>query len=519
MKKRNRISLPTRVAVLLLALLFAAGCATNPVTKKREFVLISEEDEIAIGKEQDPKVLEEFGQFDQAKWQDYVNQVGQKLAAVSHRPELIYRFKVVDSPDLNAFALPGGYIYVTRGLLATLNSEAELATVLGHEIGHVTARHAVEQMTKAQTYQVLSMIGSIFVPQIRQFGQLMDILFFGILMGYGRQAEFQSDQLGIEYAYKAGYDPKAAAGFLKTLKGMEKDAGKGGFEGFFASHPETLDRIKAAEQGAGKWLSGNGQKAPDKLTEGKGTSPGVRDNLIEGRDTYLARLDGLPYGPSPKEGVVTGNVFRHKELGLEVTFPEGWEVLNGKSAVLSKEPDPEQGEKPDHKSERNHFIQMTVDDLSKRYTPEEYARKYAGGKFKIRTGEAREVNGLKAYVGMGEGSHRKLGKIAIQYAFILKGDKVFHLIGFAPPGEFKEVEGKFLKTIESFRGLSREEAEKIKPTRIEIYEVKAGETLEAIVKAHAAKGQDVKEIAKLNGLDPQKPDLKAGQKIKLIVAV
>lgn len=504
MNFRFTIFSSSRVVALLLAFLFlVASCATNPVTKKREFVLLSEDEEIAIGKQQDPIALEEFGYFNDPKWQEYANQVGQRLAAVCHRPDLIYRFKVVDSPEVNAFALPGGYIYITRGLLTALNSEAEMAAVLGHEIGHVTARHAVEQYTKAKAYDYLRTIGAIVLSQVGvpsqvgQLFQLSDILFFGVLMGYGRQAEFQSDQLGIEYAYKAGYDPNAAEGFLKTLKGMDKDAGRGGFEGFFASHPETADRIKAAEEGAKKWLSADGQKAPARL--------------IEGKEGYLTRLDGLPYGPNPKEGVVTGNIFRHKELGIEITFPEKWEIFNGKSAVIAKEPDPEK----DHESKKNRFIQLAApDDLNKRYSPEEYAKKYVKG---IKAGETKEIHGLKAYVGRGEGTHQKIGRITFLYGIFFKGDKAFHLVGFAPTGEFKEVEEKFRKTIESFRGLSAEEAEKIKPTRVKVYEVKAGETLEAIVKEHAAKGQDVKEIAILNGLDPKKPDLKPGQKIKLIV--
>lgn len=497
---RFTVLLSARAAAVLLTFVFlAVGCATNPVTKKHEFVLMSEEQEIAIGKEQDPKAVEEFGLFNDTKWQDYVNQVGQRLAAVCHRPELIYRFKVLDSPDINAFALPGGYLYIFRGLLADLNSEAELATVLGHELGHVTARHAVEQYTKAQAYQVLSTVASIFIPQLGQFGQLSDLLFFGILMGYSRQAESQADQLGMEYAYKAGYDPRGAEAFLRTLKGMEKSAGKGGFEGFFADHPETADRIKAAHEGALKWVSADGQKGPVKL--------------IMGEDAYLTRLDGMPYGPSPKEGVVTGNIFRHKEMGVEITFPEGWEIHNGKSAVVAVEPAPEKDHEP-----KNHIIQLTADDLNKRYSPDEYAKKYAQGKFKMISGAAKEINGLKAYVGQGESSLRRIGTVTLQYGILFKGDKAFHVVGFAPPGEFKEVDEKFRKTIESFRGLSREEAEKIKPTQVKIYEVKAGETLEAIVKNHAAKGQDVKEIAILNGLDPKKPDLKPGQKIKLIAA-
>jgi len=480
------------ISFTIFLLAFTVSCAVNPVTKKKEFVLMSEDQELAIGRAMDPKVIAEFGLYNDPNLQDYVNNVGRKLASVSHRPELIYRFKVVDSTAINAMALPGGYIYITRGLMAYLNSEAELATVLGHEIGHVTARHAVQQITKAQSYQILSGVVSIIRPELRQFQQISDIIFFGIMQGYGRKAELQADRLGIEYAYKAGYDPLAAPSFLKTLKLIELEEGEKGYHGFFASHPETEDRIEEAYK-----------KAAQLLTLGN-------NKLRQGREEYLSHIEGLLYGENPEEGITTGNVFKHPVLRFEITFPEGWKIENTKGAVIAR--------KSLDKEKHLPFIQLSSEDLSKRISVVDYAKKFgkkAG--FKIKSGGPRYINGLRAYVGTAETRKLELGlgKVRIRFGIIFHEDKAYYVIGAAKPEEYEAVEDKFESTILSFRALSRAEAAQIKPKRITIYTVKEGDTLESIFRKEKVVAKDAKEIAILNGLNPQAP-LKVGEKLKLI---
>lgn len=479
-----------RTTFVAFLLTFIVGCAVNPVTQKKEFVLMSEEQELAIGKSMDPKVIAEFGLYNDPKLQEYVNSVGQRMPSISHRPELIYRFKVLDSTTINAMALPGGYIYVTRGLLAHLNSEAELATVLGHEIGHVTARHAVQQITKAQGYQILSGVVSIIRPELRDFQQISDILFYGILQGYGRKAELQSDQLGMEYAYKTGYDPLAAPAFLKTLRLIELEEGEKGYHGFFASHPETEDRIKEANGKAGQLLS-------------------YRHNeLKQGREEFLSNIEGLLYGENPEDGITIKNVFKHPVLRFEMVFPEGWKIENTKEAVVvRKNPDRE---------EQLPFIQLGTEDLSKRISVVDYAeqfRKKAG--FKIKSGGATYINGLRAYVGTAEARKLELGKIRIRFGLIFHEDKAYHIIGAAKPEEYEAVEDKFDSTILSFKALSRTEAAQIRPTTISIYTVKEEDTLESIFRKERVVAKDPKEIARFNGLDPSAP-LKVGEKLKLI---
>ncbi|MDX8401096.1 MAG: M48 family metalloprotease, partial [Mariprofundaceae bacterium] len=316
----------------LFALMFAlllAGCATNPVTKERDFVLMSEEQELALGQAAAKQVAQ---QMPLLKASDplvrYVDAVGQRLAKVSDRPELFYRFHVVDDPTINAFALPGGYIYIHRGLLVHLNNEAELAAVLGHEIGHVTARHAVKRYTQAQAYQLGMTITSIFVPIPMAVGQISDLIALAVIQGYGREAELQSDELSLKYLARAGYDPHATIGILETLKRLDdldaKEKREAGekverYHGAFASHPETEKRIREAVAKAAA--------VREQAGEGRG---------IVRHETLLRHLEGYPYGDNPEQGAVLGRRFIHPDLGIRLSFPEHWRITNTPQALTAR---------------------------------------------------------------------------------------------------------------------------------------------------------------------------------------
>lgn len=188
----------TRILSLYLLPLFAlGGCAVNPVTGGQDLVLISEQDEIELGKQSHRQVLQQYPVYDDPVLQDYVQEIGEKLAANSHRSNLDYRFTVLDSKEVNAFALPGGYIYITRGLMAYLQSEAELAAVLGHEIGHVTARHSVRQHSASQLANIGAVLGTVLFPNMNQAtNQLVQTFGVALLRGYGREHELEADRLG-----------------------------------------------------------------------------------------------------------------------------------------------------------------------------------------------------------------------------------------------------------------------------------------------------------------------------------
>lgn len=337
------------IAVLALAAAaIVAACAVNPVSGTREFVLLSESQEIELGRKNDPQIRREYGVYDDPRLQAYVQTVGERLARTSHRPALVYRFTVLDSPDVNAFALPGGYIYITRGILAYLGSEAELAAVLGHEIGHVTARHAVRQYTAAVS---ASVIAQILVPQSPAGQDLLNILGSALLAGYGREHELEADRLGAEYLARAGYDPEAMIKVIALLKNQEefekaraKEEGREPrvYHGVFATHPSADRRLQEVVAEAQRFRP----PGPARVA----------------REEYLRHLEGLVFGDSAREGVRVANRFYHRDMNIAVAFPAGWWLENQRAAVRARPRD------------RAALLEMQAEDLAKHMDPREYLR-------------------------------------------------------------------------------------------------------------------------------------------------
>jgi predicted Zn-dependent protease len=306
-------------AVLFLGL---ASCAQNPVTGGRDFVLMSEAQELRLGAQADQQIKKEYslysGKAGEQGLQAYVDGIGQKLAKHSHRPELQYRFTVLDSAEINAFALPGGYIYVTRGIMAFLNSEAELAAVVGHEIGHVTARHSVRQASAAQGTDMALNVLSVFAPTLRGSGVQNLVSLFGnaLIAGYGREHELEADRLGAEYLARAGYDPDAMIRVIGVLKNQElfdaevaKQEGREprAYHGLFATHPDNDRRLHEVVGAAKHYRVGN---------------------VSDSRDVFLARSNGMVFGDNPHEGVVREGSFYHSDLAFAFRLPEGWRAQN-----------------------------------------------------------------------------------------------------------------------------------------------------------------------------------------------
>jgi predicted Zn-dependent protease len=330
MKINNSVSQRLRVMALAVLAVFAlATCAKNPVTGKRDFVLMSEEQEIKMGQQADPEVKKEYGTYDHATLQAYVDEIGQRLASQSHRKNIKYQFTVVDSPDINAFALPGGYIYITRGIMAYLNSEAEVAGVIGHEIGHVTARHGVQQQSMSQAAGLGVLLGAVLVPGLRNESAMgmMQQLSVAWIRGYGREDELEADRLGAEYLARAGYDPQAMIKVVGVLKNQElfdaelaKQEGREPrkYHGVFESHPDNDTRLKQIVEAAKQYKTG--------ATRG------------ENHEGFLRVMNGVTYGDSPHQGITRGTRFFHEGLGLALKFPDGWKVQNSADRVASINP-------------------------------------------------------------------------------------------------------------------------------------------------------------------------------------
>src|SRR4051812_16142185 len=305
-----------RLLIAVVALL-AAACATNPVTGKKQISLLSEAQELAIGQQQDAEIRREMGVYDDRALGQYVNEIGQEIARTSHRPNLPWTFTIVDSPAINAFALPGGYVYITRGILAYLDDESELAGVLGHEIGHVTARHAAQAYTRQAEANLGLTIASIFVPSTRPFTDLSASGLGVLFLRNGREAELEADRLGVEYGSGAGYDPSGVPRFLSTLARVDALSARG-VPNWLSTHPDPGSRVAKAEPIAGKFVSADAKKV--------------------NRDQFLEHVQGLVVGDNPKDGIVRGNEFLHPLLRIALKFPDGWELTNSSEAVLAQEP-------------------------------------------------------------------------------------------------------------------------------------------------------------------------------------
>jgi predicted Zn-dependent protease len=476
---------PAGTAVLILTI---AACATNPATGKREFSLMSEAQEIELGKQMDGEVRREMGVYDDPELQRYVETIGMRLAKASERPALPWHFTVVDEPAINAFALPGGYIYLTRGILPFLQDEAELAGVLGHEIGHVTARHSAQQYTKATSAGIGVTLLSIFVPEARPFQNLTESALGVLFLKHGRDDELQADRLGVEYTASTGWNPAGVGGMLKTLARLdEADGSRRGVPNWLSTHPAPADRVQEVQA----YIA----KSPRAV----GTA-GVSDEA-----EFLRRVDGLVFGDSPSQGVVRGNAFLHPDLRLSITFPRGWEIQNAKSQVAAKAP------------EQNNFMVLQLVP-SPAGSIEQVARgTMANAGFQQVNGERARLNGLDAYVGTYQGQMQGLGNVVTLAAHIVHDRNVYLLAGLAPSNEFRSAQQAFEQSIGSFRELSREEAARIRPNRVDIYTVRAGDTWQGIA-ARLDDGGGLKPstLAIMNNYDPAQPP-RPGDRIKIVV--
>jgi predicted Zn-dependent protease len=469
------------VACLALAATLAA-CATNPVTGKREISLMSEAQEIAIGQQADAEVRAEMGVYDDPALQRYVSDIGLRLAKLSHRPHLPWTFTVVDHPAINAFALPGGYIYITRGILPYLDDEAELAGVLGHEIAHVTARHAAQQYTRATGGQIGLLALSIFVPAARPFGDLASTALGVAFLKYGRDDERESDRLGIEYASKGEWDPSGVPRFLATLARVD-ELSERGVPNFLSTHPEPGERVVETQPLAAKLAS---------------------TATVRNREGFLERLDRLVVGDNPKDGIVRGNVFLHPVLRFGLEFPEGWEVMNTPSQVAAQEPG------------QPHFMLLQLVEQPQGRTIDEIAiRSMTGAGFRRGDGQNTMLNGLQAHVGLYEGAIEGVGPVIMRAAHIANGRQVYVFAGFAPRAQFEKIERQIAAAIGTFRALSASEADDVRPNRLDFYTARAGDTWQSIAARHGGLVR-ANDLAIMNN-SPVNEQPKPGARLKIVV--
>ncbi len=330
--------LPRRLSPLLLATALLTGCGSaviNPVTGQAERSVMSEQAELSEGAKAHQQVLQEYGVVRDPRLQAYVNNLGQRLAKLSHRNQLQWHFTVLDSPEINAFALPGGYVYVTRGIMAYLQNEAELAGVIGHEIGHVTARHGAQRATRQQDAGLgvlaASVLGAVLESQgISGAGRLASDVSqtaaAGYVASYGRDQELQADQLGAEYLARTAYDPRNLVNVIGALKAQEL---------FAADQARAAGRAAPAQN---SWLASHPSN-DQRLQQITQLSSQYKGNYADdGRARYLQATNGMAFGESAEQGLTRGQNFYHAALGIALTAPPGWRIQNEPSQLAVVNP-------------------------------------------------------------------------------------------------------------------------------------------------------------------------------------
>ena len=438
-----------------------------------------------MGREAHPQVLQQYGQLDNQQVQTYVDGIGQRLAAGSERPGLEWHFTVVDVPVANAFALPGGYIYVTRDIMAYMNNEAELAGVLGHEIGHVTARHSVEQISKAQLFSLGLGVGSIISPTFEQLSGLAESGLGLLFLKYGRDDERQADGLGIKYMLQQGYDPRKMVEFFEVFERMQEKSGEV-LPNWLSTHPSPPDRIKRSNEEVGQLLANR-----------------PTTDLRVAREPYLGQLAGVIYGENPREGFTQDGWFLHPDLRFRIQFPNGWKVQNTRSAVVAAEPNGAAA------------IQLTL--ATERRTPEDYAALLANQPgVRLVSGNRTSINGNPSFLGVYEVLNQDTQQaIEALAAFIAYGGNLYEVVGITSPTQFRSASRIFESSLTTFGQLTDSRALGVQPDRIRIVRAREGQTLRELAERLQNSRIKLEDLALLNRLEPNEP-LRGGVEVKLI---
>jgi predicted Zn-dependent protease len=467
-------------AAALLAL-GAGGCAVNPATGRRELSLVGVQQEIQMGQEADREVAAATGIYEDASLQAYVREVGAGLARQSERPGLPWTFRVVDDPAVNAFALPGGYIYVTRGILAHMDSEAELAGVLGHEIGHVTARHSVQQISRAQLASLGLGVGMILRPELVNYADLAQVGLGLLFLKYGRGAESQADDLGLRYLSRTGYDPHPLTRMFDTLARVGAASGEGRLPNWLSTHPAAEDRSRRIAQ------------------EIQSLPPAEQRGRLE-RESYLRRLDGLVFGEDPREGFFVGTRFYHPELRFQLEFPRGWKTSNQKQAVGAMSPGQDA---------------VVVVTLTRRDSPEAAAREFFGQQG-IEQGGAwsGRLEGLPAV------AHEFLastssGALQGLAAFVAHQGHVYQVLGYTPRARWASYRQALTGSVGSFGPLTERRYLDVQAARLDLVTLPEAMTLREFARRHPS-SVPVATLALINQVD-EGATLPAGTLVKRVV--
>ncbi|TCS63665.1 M48 family metalloprotease [Varunaivibrio sulfuroxidans] len=494
---RQAASLPqiAKTAVLFFSLLALAACSTNRATGRQTFTaFMSEAQEMKVGREEHPKIIKAYGgEYGSAALRAYVGALGDRLSKVSELPHMHFTFTILNDSTVNAFALPGGYVYVTRGLLAVASDEAQLAGVLSHEIGHITARHTAQRYSQAQVANigvtVLDVLGSaaglpMGVGDVASFGAE------AVLKGYSREQEMEADKLGVRYMSRAGYDPNAMISFFRKLEAdtklMARIAGnpQDGAPNIMATHPRTEKRIAQAIALAGVAHGGKG---------------------IHHEAAYLKAITGIVFGDDPAQGIVLNRRFMHPELKIAFTLPEGFHADNTPSNLVAR----------NDAGARIVFDMAPRDDVAKAPSLGDYVVRVWGGGLNASSLQRITVNGMAGATAMGrvrtQSGVRDVRLVAIRE----RPGRVYRFLFLTPPALTGRLATALKRTTYSFARLSADEAARIHPRTIQIRTVRPGDSVQSLARAMAVDNFKEAWFDVLNGVRRDQ-DLAVGMKVKVI---
>ena len=446
-------------------------------------MLLSENDEIKMGQAADKDVVQMYGLYDDQALSAYVDGIGQKMAKISHRPNLKYEFKVMNSPVINAFAVPGGYIYVTRGILAYLNNEAEFAGVLGHEIGHVTARHSAKKYSEASLAQLGLGVGSMISEEFAMFSGLAAQGLGLLFLKFSRDDERQSDELGVAYSTKVGYDAREMSNFFHTLDKMRGKSEEGGLPDWFSTHPDPADRVIDVRNEA------------ERIQKEKNLS-----GLTINREAYLKKVNGLIFGNNPREGYVENNIFYHPDMKFHFPVPSDWKVNNLPSQVQMISAD-----------EKAIILFTIAHAKTAASAADSYVKESKASVAKRKDIKVNGLNSVQIFSQIADGKNI----LRIQSYFIERKGQVFVFHGFTNSTLFDSFQSTFTKTGGGFRELTERKILNVKPDRLRIQKVTGKSNLKQALKKYGVSDEELETAALLNGMNLN-DQLPSGAEIKII---
>jgi predicted Zn-dependent protease len=465
----------SRVSLFLLA----AACATNPATGRRELSLISESQEISLGRQGAEETLRALPLVADSNVQRYVRGVAQRLVAVAERQHLPWAFHVLDDGAVNAFAYPGGFIFITRGILTHMTSEAELAGVLGHEIGHVTARHSAQMITRAQLAQAGLIVGSVVSPVVQELAGAASVGLGLLFLKYGRDAEYQADELGFRYMVRDGYDPRGISNMFTMLGRTSALVGGGRLPEWQSTHPYPEHRVEQNE----RRIAAMTQPIEN---------PRVR------QDEFLRVLDGMVFGEDPRHGYFEDRVFYHPDMRFRFTFPEGWQTQNQPTAVIGQSPS------------RDAIVRLALAE-----GPAARALGTFLGQQGITAGRTSRnpINGLPAATAEFRAQTQQ-GVVSGLVAYVEHGGRTFELLAYTPENRYQAYVNAFLASVQSFNRLT-DQAKIDKPAqRIRIVRIDRDMTIDAFHRANPS-AIPLEYVAAINGVEPGAL-LRAGRLVKQV---